>query len=63
MAYNDKWRTKLVIDVVVSASSKERADRRWQDVLEKIKYQTPNVVLISEIEPNWKLETENDDDD
>lgn len=55
MALGDVWKTKLIIDVTVEASSKDRAQGRWENVLEKIKYQTPHVKIEIPMETNWQL--------
>jgi len=57
------WRTKLIIDVTVDASSETRAQTRWENVLEKIKYQTPYVKVEVPLDTNWKLVEEEDSDD
>jgi len=51
--YGMAYRTKLIIDVTVEASSPQRAQQRWENVLEKIRYQTTNVKLNMQLEPNW----------
>jgi hypothetical protein len=63
MALGDVWKTKLLIDVTVEASSKLRAQGRLENALEKIKYQTPHVKLDVTIEPNWKLVEEDNAND
>lgn len=62
MAYGDSWKTKLIIDVTVDAHNAERAQRRWETILEKIKYQTPNVKIEVPMPPNWQLVKEESDD-
>jgi len=60
MPLGDRWKTKLILDVEITASSRERADLRWEQVLEKFKYQTPNVKITPSIQPNWvPVEEEN----
>ena len=48
-----RFRTKLIIDVVVESYSREQADRRWNNTLEKIKYQSTNVSITPQLDPNW----------
>ena len=48
-----RFRTKLIIDVVVESYSREQADRRWNNTLEKIKYQSTNVSITQQLDPNW----------
>jgi hypothetical protein len=61
MAYGDHWKTKVILDVEIKASDRERAEKRWQDILEKIKYQTPNVKVQPTLEPNWTLVEEDNE--
>lgn len=54
MAYGaKKWRTKLIIKVEIEAHSKSQCERRWTNTLEKIKYQTTNVHITPQLDPDW----------
>ena len=55
MAYGDEFETKLIIHIKVKASSKERAERKWEDTLEKLKYQMSGIEIKPQLEPNWIL--------
>ena len=57
-----KWKTKLIVDIEIEAYSLSQAERRWNNTLEKIKYQTTNVKIIPQLEPNW-IEVINELDD
>lgn len=48
-----RWRTKLIIEVEIEAYSLAQTERRWANVLEKIKYQSTNVKITPQLEPNW----------
>jgi len=58
MAYGDKWKTKSIITVTVVAVNEARAQRKWEQVLEKIKYQVDGVTVEEQLEPNWLKEEE-----
>jgi len=58
MAYGDKWKTKSIITVTVVAANEARAQRKWEQVLEKIKYQVDGVTVEEQLEPNWLKEEE-----
>ena len=58
MAYGDKWKTKSIITVTVVAANEARAQRKWEQVLEKIKYQVDGVTVEEQLEPNWIKEEE-----
>lgn len=53
MALGDSYKTKLIIDVTVEASSELRAQYRWENILEKIKYQSGYVKIEVPLQPNW----------
>jgi hypothetical protein len=55
MAYGDKWKTKSIITIIVIAANEARAQRKWEQVLEKIKYQVDGVTIEEQLEPNWLL--------
>lgn len=63
MAYGDSWKTKLIIDVTVKAHNSDRAQRRWENLLEKIRYQTSDVSIEIPMPPNWQLVIKEEDAD
>lgn len=57
------YRSKLIIEIEIQAVNETQATRRWDNVLEKIKYQTANVKMTSELEPFWiEVESESNAD-
>jgi hypothetical protein len=63
VASGDKFKAKVILSVVIDAYNEERAQRRWDTTLEKLKYQVTNVKITETLKPNWKLIEEEDESD
>lgn len=60
MAYGDKWKAKVILDLEITTYNADRAQRKWETTLEKLKYQVTDLKITQSLEPNWQKDEEED---